>query len=421
MGSTLRALAAGLAAGVALSLARAPLGIDLAQAPALSARESLGWRGLALAVLALAIGRYGGDRPRFGTLAAGAAAGFALHGLVLANAVSVSSRLQLAGVLALALFALRLVREPRPASDAEREPPIHRSERFGLLIAGWGTATALEPLARWLRLLSGATPADESVFGAVFLALLAIGAGAFGPLLPRGQRGAAAGVLIALAALACVESLRTLGSFASRERLDAFLKQAPWSLDLSVIGRLDGDLLLGARALLLPAFALGAASFAASRGSRLAWILFGAAIGHFLMPGLLAEIAELEPGRAAATLVASGAALAGVGGAIASFSASATPKRGRIVGTVLGCAGAVAALSSMRAVGVPLSPWERLQVAPTLVRHAPVGLLTIEPTMDFGHVATLDRHWLTPAPSGEASDEQRLRLAWGRVDSAALQ
>jgi hypothetical protein len=78
------------------------------------------------------------------------------------------------------------------------------------------------------------------------------------------------------------------------------------------------------------------------------------------------------------------------------------------------------ALLGLRAVGVPLSPWERLQVVPDLLVDAPAGLMTIEPTIDFAHVVTLDRHRLTPAASGEAADAQRLRIAWSRVDPAAL-
>jgi hypothetical protein len=71
-----------------------------------------------------------------------------------------------------------------------------------------------------------------------------------------------------------------LGSFAARDVMDSS-RQAPWHLDLSEVGRLNGDLLLGARAFLLPAFALGAALYVSARGSRLAWIVLGAALGPF--------------------------------------------------------------------------------------------------------------------------------------------
>jgi hypothetical protein len=81
---------------------------------------------------------------------------------------------------------------------------------------------------------------------------------------------------------------------------------------------------------------------------------------------------------------------------------------------------AAVALMGVRAVGVPLTPWARIQVVPDLVLDSPAGLMTIEPTIDFARVVTLDRHRLTPAASGEAADVQRLRLAWSRVDSSAL-
>jgi hypothetical protein len=420
VGRTLRALAAGFAAGIALSIGRAPLGVDVAQSPAVSAGEALAWRGSALAVVALAVAWFGGDRPRLATLAGGAALGFGLHGLVLADVAGVSSGVGLAVVLALLLVAFLLLQVRGVPEGEGREPKPGLGERPGLLIAGAGAALALEPIARMLRLLSGASPADESVFGAIFLALIAFGAGAFGPLVPRAQRGVAAGALVALAALACVESLRALGTFAARDALNYFLKQPPWRLDLSEIGRLNGDVLLGARALLLPAFALGAALFVAARGSRLAWILFGAALAHFALPALLLRTWDADPGLAAAKRVVLGVGLAGVGGAIASLFASASSRIARASGAVVSAATVVVALTGLRAVGTPLSPWERLQVVPDLVLDAPAGLLTVEPTMDLGRVATLDRHRITPSPESETADEQRLRLAWSRIDPAAL-
>jgi hypothetical protein len=391
-------------------------------------------------VVALAIGRYGGGRPRLGALTLGAALGFGLHGLVLAEHVYAASRLEIAGALVLLVLLVRALRpagpettEVEPAVDAkerpratgsssqsEQQPSPQRNAQLGLLIAGAGVTVALEPIARSLRLLGGASPADEAAFGATFLALIAFGAVAFGPLVPARQRGAAAGALLALCALACVESLRTLGSFAVRDALSAFLKQQPWKLDASDISRLKADVLLGARALLLPAFALGAALFVSARGSRLAWILFGAALGHFMLPAVLAQTSDAEPGLAAATRVVAGIGLAGAGGALACAFASATSRAGRGVGAAVCGVAVVIAVSGLRPVGVPISPWERLQVTPVITLDAPAGLLTIEPTIDFGHVATLDRQRLTPPPSGEAADAQRLRLAWSRVDQAAL-
>lgn len=415
----MRPLCAGSAVGFALSLARAPLGIDLAQTPAVSPGEALAWRGCALAAAALAIGRYGGDRPRLGALALGAALGFGLHGLALADFVYPTSRLEVVAALLLLILLVRALK-PRASETSAPEPAAGSKERLGLLVSGAGAAVALDQVARALRLLGGASPADEAVFGSTFLALLAFGAVAFGPLVPRNLRGGAAGALLALGALACVESIRTLGSFAARDALNEFLRREPWELDVSDIGRLRADLLLGARALLLPAFALGAALFVSGRGTRLAWILLGAALGHFLLPPVLQQTSSADPGLAPAIRVVAGVGLAGAGGALACALASATSRAGRAFGTAT-CAVAVAiAVIGLRAVGVPLSPWERLQVAPVLTLDAPVGLLTIEPTLDFGHVATLDRQRLTPAPVGEAADAQRLRLAWSRVDAAAL-
>ena len=98
---TLRALATGALLGAGLSLARAPLGVELALTPALSAGEALTWRALALGVAGFVVGRWGGARPRLVALAWGGALGFALHGLVLADVVRISSRIELYALLGL--------------------------------------------------------------------------------------------------------------------------------------------------------------------------------------------------------------------------------------------------------------------------------------------------------------------------------
>ncbi len=416
---TLRPLAWGLLAGFALSILRVPLGLDTASIPAASPSDAYLFRGLALAVVALGLARLCGPRPRALPVLWGAALGYALHGLVLFPRLEVTSWLGLLAGLSAAVAGFWLIGRQRraPPAPAEEESKLPSMlERAGLLVAGAGVAISLEAVARTLRLLGGSLPADDSAFGAALLVLLAFAGSAFGPLLPRKLGGAGLALLLALAALAGLESLRALETFSGRDSLEHFLKGAPWRLDISHQGRLWGDLLIGARVLLAPAFLLGTALAAAKLRSRLAWTAFGGALGLLAMPALLAAG---DPGEGAErTLqlrVVLGALMAGSGGALATLSARDSSWRSRIAAGAIYLLFASIAIASPPPRALPISPWERFQVQPRFVIDAPAGLLTVEPTLDLGLVVTLDRRRMSPSPSEEAADEQRMRLAFERA------
>ncbi len=415
---TLRPLAWGFLAGLALSLARAPLGLDTASIPAASAADAYLFRGLALGVVALALGRWSGARPRMLPILGGIAAGYALHGLVLAPGVEITSRLGLLAALVALAVVLRLLGLPGetdadPAQEPASDPGVF--ERTALLVAGAGVAISLEAVARPLRLLGGSLPADDSAFGAVFLVLVAFAAAAFGPLLPRRLGGAVFALLLALTALAGMESLRAVETFSTRDGLELFLKGWPWRLDITHPGRFWGDVLIGARVLLAPAFLLGTALCAAKLRSRLSWTVFGAALAMLARPSVLSSVDPGESGGAgsvSALRVVLGTLLAGLGGALAAISARDSTWRERILAGAICPLIAGFGIFEPRPQVLPLSPWERFQVQSRLAIDAPLGLLTVEPTRDLGLVATLDRRRLSPSALEEAGDEQRIRLAW---------
>jgi hypothetical protein len=416
-----RPLVLGLICGLALALGRAPLGFDLASTPAVSAADAMAWRAFALAGVAVALGRFAGSRPNLIAIFLGAAAAFLAHGALAADTWRFEGGSGPFFVFALCLLGAWVVRPRDPALLGPVEQDrLGLLERVSLLAAGAGVAITLEAAARPLRLLGGGSSLDDSVFAGCFLLLFALGAAAFGPLVPRRARAGLCALGLALGALACLESLRPLEAWSSRDGLDAFFRHDRWKLDLSHQGRLSGDGLIAARIWILPAFALGAAGFCATRGARLAWVVFGAALALALLPALLAATPGTEPADAPALRVALGASLAALGGAGAAWGAREA-SRGLRASCALAClACAAVAIFAPRARVLPISPWERFQVQPYLVLDTAGGLITLEPTLDMGRVVTLDRRRMSPSPSGEQADEQRLRLAWERVDPAAL-
>ena len=273
-----RCLALGALAGVALSLARAPLGASLVSLPAVGASGAALYRGLALAAIALALlpARVVSAPKDCGALLSGVLAGFALHGLLL------SKELEVGGPASLLLFLALLAAGMLAAGTGPRAPEETRPGPLaivGLALGGAGAAIALESVARGVRLLGLGTPHDDTLFSLTFLAALLAGALAFGPLLTGSRRLPVLAPGLALGALACLYSTRLLGQFSSREGLDLFLRAQPWDLDLAWVGRLAGGALIGGRIFLLPGFVLGAALWGARHRVELASVLGGAALG----------------------------------------------------------------------------------------------------------------------------------------------
>ena len=418
MALSLRNLLAGLIAGVALSLGRAPAGLELTDGPWIDASSAAFFRALALFTVAIGVG----PRVRVPALLTGAAAGYGLHGLFLAERAAVTGWGTLALALALSVVGMGWAsprEEPRAGDAGEREesPGPNPLERLGLALAGAGAAIALESVARVLRLFGGGRPMDDTAFGLAFLGAVALGAVAFGGLASSGRR-APAGIPggLALAAAACLLSVRLMSEISSYEQLDAFLRSRPWSLDLSRVGKLSGDLLIGGRVLLVPAFLLGAGLAGARDRARLVSLGIGGAAGLLLLPLALIDgtpVPAEEAGRLAAERVASGALVAAAGGLMALAGAWKRASRPAWSGGALACgiALAVAALGP-RPFVLPLSPWERFRPSAEWLADTPEGLMTLESHRGGASVVTLDRRPLTPGGAGERADEQRLRLSF---------
>jgi len=413
----------GVLAGILLSASRAPLGIELTQVPATEAGTAAVFRAAALLAIALASGRTArlfAPRPAVSWLLGGTALGFALHALLFDELLRPSGHGAL--LLLVAVFAVALVvlaNRPPAVEDALPAPAPDLAQRAGLFAAGAAAALALESLARVLRLFGGGLPADDGAFGTVFLATLALGAGAFGPLLQpwRGGRRAQLAGGLALGTAACALSVFLLADISGRDSLDAFLRHPLWRLDLSQVGLLAGDLLIGARAFVAPALVLGAALSALQHRSQLASLLVGAAAGTLLAPAFVAWTAVERESSALlpALRVAIASLAAAAGAALVLFGRPMPSKPALAAGLALAGVAALGGWFAPRAPAQPLSPWERFLAPPIVVRDTAEGLLTLEPAREGGNVATLDRRRLTPSAAHEAADAQRLELSWAEL------
>ena len=439
----LRRLAHGLVAGLVLSCLRAPLGLDWTQLHVVQGTTAALFRAAALLALAFS---FDARRPAWhagagaGWLAA-VCAGYLAHGLWL-DAMP-GSRAGFALLLLVATLALRSLAGKRGAPPAgEAGGSLARNVRLGLVLAGLGSALARESLAHETRLFTMATRADDAVVGGVFLALLAVGAAAFAPLLARlgSERvRSAPGFALAggatLAGLAFLARLDPGGLHAYLRRIDdnlgwlraldgklggvlALARMPP--IDGASIGTTWATLLLSAAALVVPGFVLGATLGATRNVARTRHALIGAAFGLVLLPSVIrAHAAPLDPEAlrnsafvwellvAAAICAAAGVALAASG-----------PARERVLGLALALGVALVPWLRPRQGLWSFSPWSVNLVKPDLVLPTGEGLLTVERARDGTHVLTLDRRRLTPTLAEEASDERQLRLAWALLPEA---
>lgn len=432
----LRRLAHGLCAGALLSCLRAPLGLDWTQIACVSGSTAALFRAAGLLGLALALDparRALRSGPRAGWLAA-LCAGFALHGLVLDSGPE--SRAGYVLVLIVATLGLRALAGPRNEPGESVPESLGRGERLGLLLIGAGAVLALETLAHEMRLLTLGTRADDTVLGSTFLALVALGAVAFGPLLARlgaertrfaagmgASAGAALGGLLFLTVLTPVGLHGYLRRFdlmlgplrALDERLGGFLGMADLpTLDGASIGTFWTSAILAAATFVAPGFLLGATLGSARHIGRLSQVLLGAALGLFALPNVVRALGEplgpeaLGQSAFAWSCVALGAGVAGVGMALVALERRA----GRVGGLGLAAALALVPWLKPNLVLWSFSPWAAHDIYPELVWPTAEGLLTVEPARDGTSIVTLDRKRLTPVQAEFMDDERRLRFAW---------
>lgn len=402
----LNGLVLGTLAGVLLSALRPQRGVDPGTLTALGTWTPCVLRAALAAALALAVAprrRDAGRAPSPTALLVGAALGFAVHATwlepwLMPLGLAPQGWTGLLGTLAAGGLALVVLGGERraPAGD---EPAAGAAELAGIALAAGGATVALASLERPLALLSSGLRDDGAVFGAVALALAALGAGAFGAPLRRalGPRAALPGGL-ALAAAAAAVGLAALQPLSDRAGLDTYLRK--YGLDPSNLGMLGYDALLGGRALVAPCLLLGAALATLRRRGALSATLAGTALGLLAVPlGLDAAGGTLEiegtRGLAAERLLPAGALVAGLGAILALVGGPAA--RGpRLAGIALAAGAGLCALWFGPRASVPLSPWERFRPQPSWMHESAVGLLTIERRAD-GPAVTVDRARVTPA------------------------
>jgi hypothetical protein len=408
----MRAILRGLLVGALLSWARAPLGLDLFQWPAVGGRTAYAWR--SAAVLAAAIGLFRARQVSLPVrLLLGVAVGFGLHALLLANWGSPSGMSALATAILVALVLLRVLRAG-PAEAAEDAAAPKLLELVGLAAAAAGAAIACEGVARHVRLLGCALAQDDAVFACVFLGLVIAGGAAFGwATAARGLRGLSLPAGLAASAAAGFVSIVVLRRLSVEESYAKYLHL--YGLDPSLRGTLAYDALIAAACFVAPGLLLGAALLGAHGRKRVFAVLVGGALGLSLLPGLLAiapgsTTADVQP--SSTELVPLGLLVAAGGALVAILSLSDRRAFARWAGIAVVLLLAMPALLVQTKPVHVLSPWATRQTFPLMVTDAPEGLLTVE---SYGLLdgswafATLDRRTLTPPGEENAADEMRLR------------
>lgn len=302
-------------------------------------------------------------------------------------------------------------------ADGWRPAP---GELSGLALAGAGAAIAIEGIARHLCRFGAGEAADDALFGALFLAVAALGAGAFARLLSaQRERAIGRGLGPLLAAAGGIASLSVLANLAEGIELERYLRvlgSRTWRC-----GMLDYDLAIAAPVLVFPALLSGAAIVACRRPPQLAALLVGAGAGLALVPRLVGfDVALDELGRplaAAGTpsagLVGLGAGVAAAGAVLAVLGAGRGPGRvGRLACAALALAVGLWAWARPAAEIRVLFPWHLMPPAPSFVLETPEGLLAIEGAAGGLDVVTLDQYRLTPDLAGARADRQQIELAW---------
>jgi len=395
----MQAVLFGGVAGFLLSCLRAPLGLSLIEIPAVEPRHALGYRALALAVLAAGLWVRGAAPLRLAHFLA-CALGFAIHGWLIAPSWSPGSHFELLLSAAVALAALLVLgRREAGASADERSGGF---ERLGWLISGAGAAFGLELIARQLRLHGQQLSDNDTHYALTLILLMGLGGSAFAWLAERpGLRRSAPMLLMALFALCLYGSVSMQQRTASAMPLREYL--ASFGLDLSLHGTLPFDALLSASLFVLPAFALGTALRALKDGAQLASLCLGAALGMLLC---LQVGREASGGKDVQTYamqwIPLAAGLSGGGAVVALLSLNVKSSLSRW----LQIAGALACHLPIALVEITpahvLSPWSRTPVAPYQLRETPGGFLTLEgpllPDAMTGNVKqlTLERRVLVP-------------------------
>ena len=408
----------GLAIGLLLSASRAMAGTDVLTWVGPSAASLGAYRSWPFLFLALVVVRR--DEAVGWTLWLATAVGYLGHGLLRGPSAGFPWLAAVAAILgALAFARLR----SRPSGDLQA-PPVPEDgahsynalEWIGAVVAGGGTAVALEAIARHVRAFGTGTAQDDTIFGGTFLLLAAFGAAAFGWIFTtRPLRRLSFPVLLAATATACFASLHFVDSVATSFPLNEYMSR--WNLRGPDFGGIAWDGVIAARVLVLPAFLLGAALASARGRGATAAAAFGAAVGLWIVPRVFDVGAErgLDDAELFASQLVPLASLVAITGAgLTALSESRRRPMARYVALAAILACAVVPTTHTTKPIVILSPWEGRPIMPYLTYESPVGLITVEPSRFATKVALVDRRRVTPDRDELEADVQRLR------DSIAL-
>lgn len=407
MRRTIGRILLGFAGGFLLSRLRAMPGGDATDWAGVAPSTAMGWRAAALALFAFA--SFGADAGGVWVLLASIAGGYAAHGFVFGPTHGVPWMMLALGVVVL-LVGRPLIAKQRDEPPEEGAEPSNTGEKAGLMIAGVGVAIGLEAVARHVRLLGLGLAQDDTVFGVVFLALVAFGAAAFGWITSaRSTRRLSFPVALAATSAACFASMAFLDVVADGRGLRPMLDR--WHLRVSDVGTLPWDALFGAASFVAPALLLGA-GLAGARG-RGSWssALLGAAVGLLAFPRLFDRSSGADGDRVelySAQLVPLACLVTLVGAALAVLSESRRRPRARYLALFLIGACGIPALTRTSKPIVVLSPFEGRMILPFVVFERGTGLATVEPSRQGLKIATLDRRALTPDVDGIGNDTQRI-------------
>ena len=417
----MRTLLRGLVVGVFLSMLRAPRGLDLFELPAASGGAALGWRAAGLVVAGVAL-FCALRRPGVGLLAA-VAAGFALHGLVLAAWIRPESSVGLAVALAIGLaLVVAVALDERRPDDVPEAPHENRGafvgEIVGLFAAGAGAALSIEAVARHARAFGDGLAQDDTVLGVAFLLLAAAGAGGVGWIArAKGLANLSTPIGLAAAAVLGFAALLLVAELAPTLALERYVRS--FGLGLSDHGTLPFGLLVGA-ALFLGQGLLTGFALAGLRTSRQsAAVVFGAAQGVLLAGVVLGAPPagpEVDATWSAAQLVPIASFLAIAGAGLAVLGAPGVGKVPRYAALLIVFALTAVPLSR-ETIAQPLrAPWDDSNpLAPRMFATAfdlPEGLVTVESRGATPPIATLDGRALTGGLDDAVAEIARIQVAF---------
>ena len=317
----------------------------------------------------------------------------------------------------LALLAMRRRDEP--------EDTVRGVGWIGLLVASTGASLCIHGLGRITLRLGLGSPEEADWLAAVVLIGAATGGLAFGRFLAGFERDRARGATAALAmagvGLGAWLSGRAALLAISPRGLRTLVRR--FGLDLSDSGTLPFNGLLGLTLLLVPAFYLGTALYAARGRRTLATIALGAAAGPPIANRIMEAqgVANLLQGDLGSVVLIHAGAWIGAAAALWLL----LPGSGlRVGGRIWSLGTALALLASLNLAGLTSIPvlraWSRFPVDPIAVLEIPEGQMIIEPDSAGGMRANLNQRPIIGGVKNTASESMQIQLAMAQLDPQVI-